>query len=112
MKYVPSLPPLTTGWVDRYESRPLPRTQATHPVQPRSLPPLIFQQRKREPARETETGPPATERRHDPHIGGERRTYCRRTVRQPVLLELRSDIERRRRAQRATDHVDHVDEEV
>jgi hypothetical protein len=110
MKYVPSLPPPIVGAVDRYESRPLPRTQATHPVQQRSVPPLIFQHRRREPVRNA--GAVAVERRHDPHVDGERRTYCRRSVHQPVLLELRSGIERRHHAQRSTDLTDHIDEEA
>jgi hypothetical protein len=109
MKYVPSLPPPLTGAVDRYEWRALPRVQATHPVQPRSLPPLVFQRRRREPLRAAVEQP---ERRHDPHVNGERRSYCRRTEHLPVLLELRSGIDRRRHAQRATDHAEHVDEEV
>ena len=110
MKYVPSLPSPIVGGVDRYQSRPLPRVQAMPPVQQRSLPPLIFQRRKRESAREIPSEMP--ERRHDPHVDGERRTYCRRTFNQPVLLELRSGTNRRRHTQRATDHAEHVDEEI
>lgn len=110
MKYVPSLPSPVTGAVDRYAWRQLPRVQATHPVQPRSLPPLIFQRPRHEAAREA--GAAAVERRQDTHPAGERRTYCRRTGRRPMLLELRSGKERRRHAQRATDLADHIDEEA
>ena len=103
MKYVPSLPPPTTGGVDRYELRPLPRVQGARPVQPRNLPPLVFQHRL--PRRNKEE-----ERRHDPHPQGERRTYCRRTQHQPVLLELRSGRDRRQHRQRNGDMLDHIDE--
>lgn len=109
MRYVPSLPPPIAGGVDFYESRPLPGVKAVRPVQPRSLPPLVFQRRTQRALRELVFH---GERRHDPHVDGERRTYCRRTKHLPVLLELRSGRDRRRHRQRSMDLAEHVDEEV
>jgi hypothetical protein len=40
----------------------------------------------------------------------DRRKICRRVTQQPVLVELRSGVERRRRSQREGDPVDHIDE--
>ena len=40
----------------------------------------------------------------------DRRMVCRRVTQRPVLVELRSGIERRRRSQREGDPVDHIDE--
>lgn len=109
MRYVPSQPPPISGGVDLYESRPLPGVKAVRSVQPRSLPPLVFQRRTGRGLRK-----PAVhgERRHDPHVEGERRTYCRRTKYLPVLLELRAGHDRRRHRQRSTDIAEHLDEEV
>lgn len=109
MKYVPSLPPPIGGVVDRYELRPLPAVQGTRPVQTRNLPPLIFQHRRYQPEWNAAEHP---ERRHDPHLQGERRHYCRRISHQPVLLELRSGKDRRHHRQRSGDLIDHIDEEA
>ena len=40
----------------------------------------------------------------------DRRKVCRRVTQLPVLVELRSGVERRRRSQREGDPVDHIDE--
>lgn len=40
----------------------------------------------------------------------DRRKVCRRVAQMPVLVELRSGVERRRRSQRDGDMVDHIDE--
>ena len=40
----------------------------------------------------------------------DRRMVCRRVTQRPVLVELRSGMERRRRSQREGDPVDHIDE--
>ncbi|MBI1173858.1 MAG: hypothetical protein GC139_01180 [Sideroxydans sp.] len=106
MKYVPSLPPPVIGGMDRYELRPLHAVEAARPVQPRSVPPLVFQRRTRERAG-------TEERRHAASVvAGERRTYCRRVLQQPMLLELRAGLDRRRHAQRSTDQAEHIDEEA
>lgn len=81
--------------------------KAAKPVQQRTLQPLLVPPREQyEPAGEV------AERRHDRHPQGERRTYCRRSRRQPVLVELRAGLERRRHNQRAKDPTEHVDIEA
>lgn len=75
-------------------------------VQPRTLPPLVTMPHEHEPPQES------AERRHDPQIQGERRIYCRRLQHLPVLLELRSGLERRHHNQRAGDPTEHIDIEA
>jgi len=81
----------------------LTSVKAAKPVQPRTLQPLVAPQARHEPVRAL------AERRLDPHPGGERRTYCRRIRRLPVLFELRAGLERRRQKQRAVDPTEHID---
>jgi hypothetical protein len=50
------------------------------------------------------------EKRHA--VQAERRTYCRRIEHLPVLVELRAGLVRRRRNQRASDPMEHVDLKV
>ncbi len=107
MKYVPSLPPPVTGAGAELEVKAMAGVQRTKPVQARTLPPLVVQ-----PHARYETPPNAVakeEKRHDPHVHGERRTYCRRVEHLPILVELRSGTERRRHNQRASDMTEHVD---
>lgn len=108
MKYVPSLPPpRITGVWDRLTVSGLAAVKAAKAVQPRTLPPLVVPPHgHHEPPREP------TERRHDTHPQGERRTYCRRVRHLPVLAELRSGLERRRHNQRAGDPTEHIDVEA
>ena len=107
MKYVPSLPPPATGAVAGLEVKALAGIKRPRPVQARTLPPLVVQPHTRHEA------PAGTaveeEKRHDPHVHGERRVYCRRIEHLPVLVELRSGMERRRHNQRAGDITEHVD---
>lgn len=107
MKYVPSLPPPASAPETGTEVNALAGTRRVRPVGPRISPPLIVQPHVRheippEVAREEE-------RRHDPHVNGERRTFARRIEHLPMLVELRSARERRRRNQRASDMTEHVD---
>ena len=101
MKYVPSLPPPATGAETGLEVKAL-----TEVKRARTLPPRIAQPHARQEATHKAI---AEERRHDPHVDGERRTYCRRVEHLPVLAELRSGMERRRHNQRAGDITEHVD---
>lgn len=109
MKYVPSLPPPVSGIEDWRQKRALAAVRRTKPVQPRTLPPLVIQPHRshqdvaEEPVQEVE-------RRELAHE--ERRKYCRRISRQPMLEELRSGVERRHNRQRGDDDVDHIDEEA
>jgi len=107
MKYVPSLPPPGVPAVrDRVTVYGLAAARAVRPVQPRTLPSLVVQPHEyREQEEEA-----AQRRERNPQ--GERRTYCRRLRRQPVLAELRAGLERRRHNQRAADPTEHVDIEA
>lgn len=110
MKYVPSLPPVASSVTDRLDVYPLTRVKPVKPVQERTLVPLVVLPHGEVPS-------PAdvaehTDRRHDVHVHGERRTYCRRMEHLPVLIELRSGPDRRRHNQRDGDTLEHVDVEV
>lgn len=110
MKYVPSLPPPVVGVETGLEVKALTGIKRAKPVQARTLPPLVVQphsQREGEPDTADQQ-----ERRYEPHIHGERRTYCRRIEHLPILIELRSGIDRRRHNQREGDTVEHIDVEV
>lgn len=50
------------------------------------------------------------EKRHDPHVHGERRIFCRRIEQAPILIDLRYGFDRRRVNQREDDLTEHVDE--
>ncbi len=111
MKYVPSLPPLVTGPADSLDVYALSSVKAAKPVQERTLPPLVVHRQMQFDAAPSEITK-RQERRNDPHVQGERRTYCRRIDHPSLLAELRSRMERRRRKQRMNDTMEHVDEEV
>lgn len=110
MKYVSSLPPPVTVPEAGLEVNALAGVQRAKPVQARTLPPLVVQPHARHEAPPEVAG--KEEKRHDPHVHGERRLYCRRLEHLPMLVELRSEIDRRRRNQRASDIAEHIDVEV
>jgi len=110
MKYVPSLPSPATGAEIGLEVKALAGVQRAKPVQARTLPPLVMQPHARHVPPPEVAG--KEEKRHDPHVHGERRLYCRRLERLPMLVELRSEMDRRRRNQRASDIAEHIDVEV
>jgi hypothetical protein len=122
MKYVPSLPPPTIAPGDRWETPKLTAVRPTKAVQERSLSPLIFYRHpRREPVPAEEAGQPAeeagqpaeeAERRHAQPVPQERRSYCRRVRQHPLLMELRTETDRRRHRQRKSDSTEHIDEEV
>lgn len=116
MKYVPSLPPPATGAEIGLEVKALAGVQRAKPVETRTLPPLVVQPHARHAASPEVAGKEEAagkeEKRHDPHVQGERRLYCRRLEHLPMLVELRSEMDRRRRNQRASDIAEHIDVEV
>lgn len=116
MQYVPSLTPPVTAPETGPEVKALAGVQRAKPVQERTLPPLVVQPHARHVAPPEVAGKEEAagkeEKRHDPHVHGERRLYCRRLERLPMLVELRSEIDRRRRNQRASDIAEHIDVEV
>ena len=110
MRYVPSIRTPVVIAKEGLRVKELVRVAPAKPVQERTLPPLIVQ--RHAPLKETFVPDVSEEMRHDPHLHGERRTYCRRTVHLPILVELRSSIDRRRYKQRDDDMTEHVDEKV
>lgn len=110
MKFTPDLPPPATVAEAGLEVKALAGVQRAKPVQARTLPPLVVQPHARHEAPPEVAG--KEEKRHNPHVYGERRIYCRRIERLPMLVELRSEIDRRRRNQRASDIAEHVDVKV
>ncbi len=105
MRYVTSLPPVPTSPNTRQVGG-LTRVQAVKPLQTGDQAVPIVQNRspRQEPA------PPVVLQRQHSGPFEDRRKACRRSRQQPVLVELRSGVERRRHNMRADDIVDHVDE--
>ena len=110
MQYVPSLLSPGTAPETGSEVKALAGIRRAKPVQARTLPPLVVQPHARHEAPPEAAGD--EERRHDPHVHGERRLYCRRLQHLPMLVELRSEIDRRQRNQRANDIAEHIDVKV
>lgn len=109
MRYVQSLPPEVEPVPDSGAIKPPWHVNAVHRVAERVLPPLVF----RTPA-ETPTLP-AIDRRQRPRpqaAANDRRKFCRRLQDAPVLQELRSGIDRRRRNQRKDDIITAIDEKA
>ena len=104
MRFVPSVTTVSTSTNPR-EVKGLSAAYAVKPVHPR------------EPVAPTvtvnhEAAPPVERQHHREAPPEDRRKACRRVSHQPVLVELRSGVERRRHNLRADDIVDHVDEIV
>lgn len=106
MRYVSSIPPVRVDIGGR-EVKRLEDVRAVKPVQPHASDVrVVMQHKQQEPQQKVEP--------HEWHEVRqvERRLACRRVSHQPVLLELRSGIERRRHNLRAGDIVEHIDEKV
>ena len=110
MKFVPDLPSSPVAPATSPEVKALTGVRRAKPVQARTQPPLIVQPHVRREA--PPEAPEEKERRHDPHVDGERRIYCRRLWHEPFLIESRSGRERRRHNQRADDPTEHIDVEA
>jgi len=107
MQYVSSIHPPATAPETGLDVDATSGAKRVKPVQALTLPPLVVQSHARH-----EALPEAAENEekgHDPHVHGERRTYCRRTEHLPILIELRSGIDRRRNNQRVGDIAEHID---
>jgi hypothetical protein len=109
MKIVPDPPQPITVAKAGLEVEALAPVKAAKPVQPGTQQPLAVQ-REQHHASPDIAG--QEERRHDVHVHGERRTYCRRIEHLPILVELRAGYDRRRHNQRGDDLTEHVDEKV
>lgn len=107
MRYVPSISPATTS-PDTRPVRGLSATHAVKPVHPREqiVPVIEHHAVHREAAQPAEPQP-----RRDVNAE-ERRKVCLRVSHQPVLVEFRSGVDRRRHNLRAGDVVEHIDEKV
>ena len=108
MKYVSDFPPPASGVVAALEVNTLVGVKRVKPVDALTLPltqPHTINEAPLDVAMDEE-------KRHDPHLHGERRTYCRRIEHLPILVELRSGIVRRRHNQRASDLTEHIDLKV
>jgi hypothetical protein len=107
MRYVPSISSTTTS-PDTRPVRGLSATHAVKPVHPREQPVPIIEQH----AAHREAAQPAGQQPRRDAVTGERRKVCRRVSHQPVLVEFRSGVDRRRHNLRAGDVVEHIDEKV
>lgn len=110
MKIVPSDTPPVSVARDELQVRALTAVKPVKPVQPRTLVPLVVQPHGAAHEYVEAAGQP--DKRHDVALHGERRTYCRRVQHLPILLELRSGLDRRRHSQRGDDMHEHVDIEA
>lgn len=105
MRYVQSLPPIVEPVADSDAPRAVAHTAPVGPVSERSLPPLVFRPHTQQQAT------PALQRQVVPHAAdNDRRKFCRRVRSDPVLLELRSGQDRRRRNQRRDDLTTAIDD--
>ena len=107
MRYVSSIPPATTS----PNTRQVGGLTAIHAVkavqlQEQSVPKVEQQAVHEEAARLAEL------QRHREALFVDRRKVCRRVNHQPVLVELRSGVERRRHNLRLDDLIEHIDEVV
>lgn len=107
MKYVPEPPQPTTVPVTGAEVKALAGVRHAKPVQERTLPPMVVQRRTQHAVHPEAAG--NEEKGYNPRFHGERRAYCRRVERLPIILELRSGEDRRRHNQRIGDLTEHVD---
>jgi len=110
MRYVPSLPPPFTVVTDRWGIAPTARVGPVKRVEERTIPPLVFQQRRHvQPELLPE---PGAANPHAQTFQEDRRSCCRRVTHLPILEEFRSGVDRRRRNQRRGDETEHVDVKV
>jgi len=110
MKFVPSLTPNIAVEKNDFEVDALAAVKPAKPVQPLTLPPLVVQHET--DGRDTSGVSEHHGKQHNERLAGEQRKFCRRIEHLPVLIELRSGIERRQRQQRDDDPTEHVDERV
>ena len=109
MRYVQYWPPEVEPVPDSGEVRPKWRVIAIRKIAERILPPLIFRRPPETPAM------PAINQYWVPRpytVENERRKLCRRVNDAPILQELRSGRDRRRRNQRRDDITTAIDEKV
>lgn len=107
MRYVPGISPTMTSPNTRQVTG-LSATHAVKPVHPHEqIVPVIEHH-----AVHREAAQPAEQQLRRDVNAEERRKVCRRVNHQPVLVEFRSGVDRRRHNLRAGDVVEHIDEKV
>jgi hypothetical protein len=107
MRYVTNLPPVPTSPNTR-QPQGLTHIHAVKPVPTdKEAVPSVQQQAQRQVPT-----PPVKQQYQRAEPFEDRRKICRRMSHQPVLVELRSGIERRKRRTRNGDLIDHIDEKV
>ena len=104
MRYVPSITPATTSSNTR-QVKGLFAAYAVKPVHPRepAVPSIAAHQA---------TAHPVEQQHHRDVPVEDRRKVSARVSHHPVLVELRSGMDRRRRNLRSQDIVEHIDEEA
>jgi len=107
MRYVTSLPPVPTSPNTR-QPQGLTRIHAVKPVptDEEAVPSVQSQAPRQVPL------PPVKPQYQRAEPFEDRRKICRRVNHLPVLVELRSGIERRKHRTRTGDLIDHIDEKV
>jgi len=108
MRYTPSLPPLAEV-PESTTLKGLQHAQPVRPVKERLFPAKIAEHY---PHRESATEQAQPLETEEKRTAEERRLCCRRITPEEVLLETRSDIERRRKNRRSGDTATAVDDEV
>lgn len=109
MRYVPSLPPPTLTGLGSREVRGVMRVRPIRPTRIRSHPEAAVDLGEPHEPRPAAAPPPVEHRTIHPE---ERRVFCRRIAHRPVLLDLRTGLDRRRHHLRGTDLTEHIDEEA
>jgi|GEM_PF-921003 len=113
MQYVQthSLPPYLNGPEDKNEVKKLTEIKPVKPVSERTHSSQVFRPLTTQPEHQYNPVKPL-ERRSAEVALGERRKVCRRIQAQPLLIELRSKLDRRHKKQRNTDLTEHINEVV
>lgn len=113
MRYVPSLPPPTLTGLGTREVRGVMRARPIRPTRVRSNPEANVDIGPTHELRpEAPPVAPIPEVEHRVVHPEERRVACRRVAHQPVLLDLRSGLDRRHHKMRGSDLTEHIDEEA
>ena len=114
MQYVQnhSLPPRLNGPEDKNEIKKLTEIEPVRPVSERTHPSQAFQPPTTRPEHQYNLVKPLDEKRNADVFLGERRKVCRRIQTQPLLIELRSKLDRRHKKQRNTDITEHINEKA
>jgi hypothetical protein len=108
MRYVPSIPPVTTSPI----TREVNAVSAVHAVRAVHAPDKIVPQVEIHTAYQGSAIPVVVQQQHQIIPAEDRRKYCRRVSHMPVLEELRSGIDRRHHDLLGGSVVEHIDEIV